>query len=144
MELKLLRIQSCYNLGKALALALLCMSGSANNYATLLLLTHSFPLKMVITHCYSSEQFSMPRYPFCMQFNSFVPSFFVPTGKPQGVMEESVMEILIMCRLWKARKTFLSFSLSLSICLSFPPRLGDLTQRSHIRICPFLSSSWAA
>lgn len=51
MELELLRIQSCFNLAGALTLAVLCMSGPANDYATLLLLTHSSALKMVITHC---------------------------------------------------------------------------------------------
>ncbi len=51
MELELLRIQSRFNLAEALTLALLCMSGSANDYATLLLVTYSSALKMVITHC---------------------------------------------------------------------------------------------
>lgn len=51
MDLEPQRIQSCFNLAEALTLALVCMSGPANDYSSLLLLTHSSALKMVITQC---------------------------------------------------------------------------------------------
>lgn len=101
MELKPIRIKSCFNLCGALASVLLCILGSANNSAALLLRTllHSENGNRMLLWCGAIFE-ATPS--ICLHFMPFVPLFCVcacvPLEKPQELMTKPVLENLIRCK----------------------------------------------
>lgn len=117
MEWKLLRIQSGSNLGGAITLALLCMSGPTNDHATLPLLTHSSALKMVITHCSVVQgNFGCSATHSACSWSLSFPFSLYPLGTPGahgGVSHGEPDKVQTSKSMWN-----LSFH---SACFSIPP-----------------------
>lgn len=117
MELKPIRIKSCFNLCGALASVLLCILGSANNSAALLLRTllHSENGNRTLLWC---GAFFKATPSICLHFMPFVPLFCVcvcvPLEKPQELVTKPVLENLIRCKKQQQqtkKKTLFSFPL---------------------------------
>lgn len=113
MELKPIRIKSCFNLCGALASVLLCILGSANNSAALLLRTllHSENGNRTLLWCGAILE-ATPS--ICLHFKPFVPLFCVCAEKPQELVTKPVLENLIRCKKNnnnKQKKTHFSFPL---------------------------------
>lgn len=114
MELKPIRIKSCFNLCGALASVLLCILGSANNSAALLLRTllHSENGNRTLLWCGAILE-ATPS--ICLHFKPFVPLFCVCAEKPQELVTKPVLENLIRCKKTTTtnKKTTLFFSTGL-------------------------------
>lgn len=101
MELKPIRIKSCFNLCGALASVLLCILGSANNYAALLLRTllHTENGNRTLLWCGAIFN-ATPS--ICLHFMPFVRLFCVcacvSLEKPQQLVMKPVLENLIRCK----------------------------------------------
>lgn len=126
-------IPSVFNLGKALALALICMSWAADYYTTTLLLTHSSALEMIITQNCNSGPFLMLGHLFDMQFNSFF-YFLRQVGHPRVFWRSQSFlwkcHIVMRCRHWKEFKTLL-FHPSCLVLIS----VMALWRRTKVTIC---------
>lgn len=97
MELKPIRIKSSFNLCGALASVLLCILGSANNSAALLLCTllHSENGNRTLLWCGAILE-ATPS--ICLHFKPFVPLFCVCVEKPEELVTKPVLENLIRCK----------------------------------------------
>lgn len=97
MELKPIRIKSSFNLCGALASVLLCILGSANNSAALLLCTllHSENGNRTLLWCGAILE-ATPS--ICLHFKPFVPLFCVCAEKPEELVTKPVLENLIRCK----------------------------------------------
>lgn len=138
MELKPIRIKSCFNLCGALASVLLCILGSANNSAALLLRTllHSENGNRMLLWCGAIFE-ATPS--ICLHFMPFVPLFCVcacvPLEKPQELVTKPVLENLIRCKKNQQQQQ------TKKNHFSFPLDQREPAERSLISVYPLLCSA---